>query len=83
MTAASELAEFLTETSMTNLPPQAIEHAAMLIASTLASAAMGSRLASSAIIRSLARNVAGSPKPRCGSTQAPNYPQPRRLKLMP
>jgi len=59
MTAASELAEFLTETSMTNLPPQAIEHAAMLIASTLASAAMGSGLASSAIIRSLARERGG------------------------
>ena len=59
MTVARELAEFLTETSMTNLPPQAIEHAAMLIASTLASAAMGSGLASSAIIRSLARERGG------------------------
>src|SRR5215831_7047565 len=59
MTAARELAEFLTETSVTDLPPQAIEHGAMLIASTLASAAMGSGLASSAIIRSLARERGG------------------------
>src|SRR5262252_5077772 len=59
MTVARELAEFLTETSVTDLPPQAIEHAAMLIASTLASAAMGSGLASSAIIRSLARERGG------------------------
>src|SRR5215470_14774457 len=59
MTVARELAEFLTETSATDLPPQAIEHAAMLIASTLASAAMGSGLASSAIIRSLARERGG------------------------
>jgi 2-methylcitrate dehydratase PrpD len=59
MTVAHELAEFLTETSVTDLPPQAIEHAAMLIASTLASAAMGSGLASSVIIRSLARERGG------------------------
>src|SRR5215472_8298831 len=59
MTAARELAEFLTKTSVTDLPPQAIEHAAMLIASTLASAAMGSGFASSAIIRSLARERGG------------------------
>src|SRR5215469_9898595 len=59
MTVARELAEFLTETSVTDLPPQAIEQAAMLIASTLASAAMGSGLASSAIIRSLARERGG------------------------
>src|SRR5215472_13669566 len=60
MTVARELAEFLTETSVTDLPPQAIEHAAMLIASTLASSAMGSGLASSAIIRSLARERGGT-----------------------
>ena len=41
MTVARDLAEFLTGTSSADLPPQAVEHAAMLIASTLASAAMG------------------------------------------
>jgi hypothetical protein len=44
MTVARDLAEFLTRTSSADLPPQAVEHAAMLIASTLASAAMGAGL---------------------------------------
>src|SRR5712671_3759047 len=59
MTVARDLAEFLTQTSPADLPPQAVEHAAMLIASTLASAAMGARLESSAIIRDLARERGG------------------------
>ena len=46
MTVARDLAEFLTGTSMADLPAQAVEHAAMLIASTIASAAMGSGLES-------------------------------------
>jgi 2-methylcitrate dehydratase PrpD len=59
MTVARDLAEFLTQTSPADLPPQAVEHAAMLIASTLASAAMGAGLESSAIIRELARERGG------------------------
>src|SRR6202165_3656196 len=59
MTIARELAEFLTGTSVADLPAQAVEYAAMLIASTIASAAMGSDLESSAIIRSLARERGG------------------------
>src|SRR6266481_3958257 len=62
MTIARELAEFLTATSVTDLPEQAVEHAAMLIASTIASAAIGSGLESSAIIRSLARERGGIPE---------------------
>jgi 2-methylcitrate dehydratase PrpD len=61
MTVARELAEFLTGTSATDLPSQAVEHAAMLIASTVASAAMGFGLESSAIIRSLAAERGGTP----------------------
>jgi hypothetical protein len=38
MTVARELAEFLTRTNPADLPEQTLEHAAMLIASTLASA---------------------------------------------
>jgi hypothetical protein len=37
MTVARELAEFLTRTSSSDLPRQAVDHAAMLIASTIAS----------------------------------------------
>jgi 2-methylcitrate dehydratase PrpD len=62
MTVARAMAEFLTETSAGDLPPQAVEHAAMLIASTIASAAMGSGLESSAIIRSLVRERGGTPE---------------------
>jgi 2-methylcitrate dehydratase PrpD len=59
MTVARELAEFLTGTSPRDLPPQTIEHAAMLIASTLASAALGTGLQSARIIRDLARERGG------------------------
>ena len=44
MTVARDLAEFLTRTAASDLPAQAIDHAAMLIASTIASAAFGSGL---------------------------------------
>jgi 2-methylcitrate dehydratase PrpD len=59
MTVARQLAEFLTATSTDDLPPQAIDHAAMLIASTIASAACGAGLQSSRIIRELARERGG------------------------
>ena len=61
MTVARELAEFLTRTSPADLPQQAVEHAAMLIASTLASAALGTGIESSGIIRDLARERGGRP----------------------
>jgi 2-methylcitrate dehydratase PrpD len=61
MTVARALAEFLALTSPSDLPPQAVEHAAMLIASTLASAALGAGLESSGIIRDLARERGGRP----------------------
>jgi len=61
MTVARELGEFLTRTRPTGLPEQAIEHAAMLIASTLASAALGSGLQSAKIIRGLAQERGGRP----------------------
>ena len=73
MSITRELAEFLTGTALTDLPPQAVDHAAMLIASTLASAALGSAgfnlRSSSATSR---ENAAGSPKPRCGSMRGRN-----------
>ena len=59
MTVAGELAEFLTRLGPADLPPQAVDYAAMLIASTLASAALGSGIASSVIIRDLARERGG------------------------
>jgi 2-methylcitrate dehydratase PrpD len=62
MTVARTLAEFLTRVSYADLPPQTIDHAAMLIASTVASAALGSGITSATIIRALAREHGGTPE---------------------
>src|SRR5947199_5008879 len=59
MTLAGELAEFLTRVGPADIPQQAVDHAAMLIASTLASAALGAGIESSLIIRDLARERGG------------------------
>jgi len=59
MTVAADLAGFVARAGASDLPGQAVEHAKMLIASTLASAALGSGIESSAIIRALAREHAG------------------------
>jgi 2-methylcitrate dehydratase PrpD len=57
MTVALRLAESLIQ--QTDLPTQAVDHAAMLIASTIASAACGKDLESSRIIRELAEERGG------------------------
>src|SRR5262249_3882729 len=74
MTIARSLAEFLTQVSYADLPPQAVEHAAMLIASTLASAALGSGITSSAIIRTLARERSGTPEASLWFDPGPRLP---------
>lgn len=61
MTVARQLAEFLTATSTADLPAPALDHAAMLIASTIASAACGTGLESARIIRGLAQDRGGRP----------------------
>jgi 2-methylcitrate dehydratase PrpD len=62
MTAAGDLAEFLARTEYRDLPSPTTEYAAMLIASTLASAALGKDIASSAILREMARERGGAPQ---------------------
>src|SRR3989449_3723814 len=74
MTVARSLAAFLTQVSYVELPPQTIEHAAMLIASTIASAAMGSGLASSTIMRALARERGGTPEAPIWFDPGPKLP---------
>src|SRR5215468_9357454 len=74
MTVARELAEFLTRTSLSDIPQQPLEHAAMLIASTLASAALGSGLQSSRIIRDLAWKRGGRPDASLWFFQGPRLP---------
>jgi 2-methylcitrate dehydratase PrpD len=61
MTVARDLAEFLVGTKTSDLPPQAMQHAAMIIASTIASAAYGTNIQSARIIRDLAREQGGRP----------------------
>jgi 2-methylcitrate dehydratase PrpD len=74
MTVARTLATFLTEVSYPDLPPQTVEHAAMLIASTVASASWGSGIASSAIIRDLARERGGTPEASIWFDPGPKLP---------
>jgi 2-methylcitrate dehydratase PrpD len=62
MTVARTLATCFAQATFADLPPQAVEYAAMLIASTLASAACGSGLTSAAIIRDLAKERGGTPQ---------------------
>jgi 2-methylcitrate dehydratase PrpD len=74
MTVARSLAEFLTRVSYTDLPPQAVDHAAMLIASTIASAALGSGITSATIIRALAREQGGTPEASVWFDTGPKLP---------
>ena len=74
MTVARTLAAFLTQVSYADLPPQTVEHAAMLIASTIASAAWGAGLASSTIIRALARERGGTPDASIWFDPGPKVP---------
>src|SRR5438045_3025432 len=62
MSLARHLAEFLTPYRAADLPAQTVDYAAMLIASTIASAAMGSTLQSAQIIRDLASERGGTPE---------------------
>jgi 2-methylcitrate dehydratase PrpD len=74
MTVARALAEFLTQVADVDLPPQAVDHAAMLIASTIASAALGSGIISSTIIRALARERGGTPEASLWFDPGPKLP---------
>ncbi len=56
---ALELARFLSATRYEALPRIAVEHAKIVVASTLASAAPGSRIDSARIVRTLAKEEAG------------------------
>src|SRR5207245_2507574 len=62
MSIAGELARFMTGTTVDVPPSLALERARMVIASTIASAAMGVDIVSSRIIRELARERAGAPE---------------------
>src|SRR5881409_1316321 len=59
---ALTFAQLLNRARFTDLPPKAVEHAKMIIASTLASAAPGSLIDSARIVRDLAKERAGKPE---------------------
>lgn len=61
MTIAETLAAFLIETDYDALPEQAVDHAAMIVASTLASAACGTNIESASIVRDLTKDRGGKP----------------------
>jgi 2-methylcitrate dehydratase PrpD len=62
MSIATQLARFVVETVPKDLPDLALERARMVIASTIASAAMGKDIESSRIVRELAIEKGGSPE---------------------
>jgi 2-methylcitrate dehydratase PrpD len=74
MSTARDLATFLSGISPADLPSQAMDHAAMLIASTLASAAMGSGLQSAAIVRDMAQALGGHPRASVWFDNGPKLP---------
>ena len=59
---ALALARLLNQTRFSDLPPKAVEHAKIIIASTLASAAPGSSIESARIVRDLAKAHGGKPE---------------------
>lgn len=74
MTVAVDFGSFLTRTTYGDLPDQAVDHAAMLIASTIASAASGRDIESAAIIRDLARERGGTPEASVWFDDGPKLP---------
>ena len=60
MTIASQLAQFVTATTIDDLPVVALERAKMSIASTVASAAMGINIASATAIRAIEQENGGA-----------------------
>jgi 2-methylcitrate dehydratase PrpD len=62
MTIAADLARLVNNTRYEDLPALAVDHAAMMIASTIASAAMGQAIRSARIVRELAKEQGGTPE---------------------
>ncbi|MFI4949125.1 MAG: MmgE/PrpD family protein [Alphaproteobacteria bacterium] len=74
MTLARDLAEFLAPLGYDDLPPRATDYAAMLIASTFASAACGKDIVSARIVRELARERGGTPQASLWFDGGPKLP---------
>jgi 2-methylcitrate dehydratase PrpD len=61
-TVAGKLGAFIAGQRYADVPPKAIEHAEILVSSTVASAALGSTIESSRIVRALEIERAGKPE---------------------
>src|SRR6185295_20310431 len=62
MTTAAALAKFATDTRFEDIPARAVEHAKVVMASTIASAGMGRDIESATAFREMARERAGTPE---------------------
>lgn len=71
---ARELAAFLTPLTAGDLPDQTLDHAAMIVASTLASAACGTAIESARIIRDLAHDQGGRTEASIWFDSGPRLP---------
>lgn len=74
MSVARSLAEYVTQSLYADLPDQAVDHAAMMIASTIASAACGMEIQSAAIIRELVQERGGRPEATVWFETGPKLP---------
>lgn len=74
MSVARRLSDFLTSTVAADLPEQALRHAQMIIASTIASAACGTAIGSARIVRALAREQGGRPDASLWFDTGPKLP---------
>jgi len=74
MTIARSLAEFLIGTRYDDLPAQAVDHAVITIASTIASAAAGRNIESAAIIRDIYQEREGRPDASVWFDAGPKLP---------
>ncbi len=74
MTIAADLAAFATNTTYDDLPPLAIKYAKVIVASTVASAAMGCDIGSANAFRAMARERGGTPQASIWFDNGPNLP---------
>ena len=73
-TITEQLGHFVIDTRLQDLPEQAVEHAAMIIASTLASAALGRNIDSARIIRAIEVERGGRPDASVWFEAGPKLP---------
>jgi 2-methylcitrate dehydratase PrpD len=81
MTIAAELALFAARTQFQDIPTRAADYAAMLIASTVASAAMGSNLVSAQIVRRFEIENGGMPDSRAWFSGPTRLPAARAARI--